>query len=119
MMSVTFTRVMPTLASLDYDRTEVFYRDKLGFRTLTKVDDFLSMERDGFRLHFWRCTDVYIAQNTSCYVYVTGVDELYAEYQAEGVVHPNSQLGDRGYGVRDFAILDVDGNLITFGELID
>lgn len=117
-MSVTFTKIMPTLASLDYDRTEAFYRDKLGFHTLTKMDTFLSMERGNFRLHFWRCNDPNIPKQTSCYVYVEGVDALYEEYQAQGVVHPNGSIGDRDYGVRDFAILDVDGNLITFGELL-
>lgn len=116
-MSITFTKAVPVLASLNIEATEKFYQEKLGFETVNNYGNYLLMERAGCMLHFWLTDDKYIAENTSCYVYVTGVDELYVEYDAAGVVHPNGRLADQYYGVRDFSILDGDGNLIKFGQL--
>ena len=35
-----------------------------------------------------------------------------------GVVHPNSHIEDKPYRVREFAILNLDGNLLKFGAFI-
>jgi len=35
-----------------------------------------------------------------------------------GVVHPNGPLRDQPWRIREFAILDQDGNMIKFGENI-
>lgn len=118
-MSIQFTRTIPILASLNLDKTQSFYQEKLKFETLARFGgDYLIMKRGECVLHFWPCDDPYIAQSTGCYVHMQGVDELYAEYQAAGVVHPNSSLKNEPYGLREFAILDGDGNLIRFGEPI-
>jgi len=49
------------------------------------------------------------------------VDELFAEYQPKGVLHPVSAAGvvDTDFGTREFATLDLDGNLLTFFEWRD
>ena len=117
-MTVQFTRTSPVLASLNIDKTEAFYQSKLGFTTVNKYGgDYLIMQRGDCVLHFNPCDDESIPQNTSCYVYLQGIDELYAEYQAAGVIHPNGKLDEKYYGLRDFSILDGDGNLIKFGQL--
>ena len=33
-----------------------------------------------------------------------------------GVVHPNGPLTDQPWGLREFAVLDGDGNMIKFGQ---
>jgi hypothetical protein len=45
-----------------------------------------------------------------------GVDELYEELRAQDVLHPVSWDGahDTDFGTREFAALDLDGNLVTF-----
>lgn len=118
-MAVKFTKAIPVLASLNIAATETFYQEKLGFQTISNYGNYLIMRRGAFVLHFWHCQDKYIAENTSCYVDAQGVDELYAEYEAAGVVHPNGKLRDHDYGMRDFSILDGDGNLIKFGQAIE
>jgi len=115
-MPVRFTRPIPVLASLDMARTEAFYREKLGFETIIQQDNYLGMRRGELVLHFWKCESRLIAENTSCYVEVEGIDELHAAYEAQGVIHPNGALRNQPYGMREFAILDPDGNLITFGQ---
>jgi catechol 2,3-dioxygenase-like lactoylglutathione lyase family enzyme len=116
-MAIEFRQAVPVLASLNIPATEKFYQDKLGFKTINNYGNYLLMQREGLALHFTLTNDKYIAENTSCYVYVSGVDELYAECEAAGVVHPNGKLSDQFYGVREFSILDGDGNLIRFGQL--
>ena len=55
-------------------------------------------------------------KNTSCYVEVDEVDKLYEEMKIAGVVHPNGTLKDHPHGMREFAILDLHGNMIKFGQ---
>jgi hypothetical protein len=44
------------------------------------------------------------------------VDALYAELRPLGIVHDNASLTTQPWGDREFAILDPDGNLVTFFE---
>jgi catechol 2,3-dioxygenase-like lactoylglutathione lyase family enzyme len=118
-MAIEFTRTIPVLPSLNIDKTEGFYQEKLGFSTQAKYPDYLIMKRGDCILHFWPCDDPKLPKNSSCYVYLQGVDELYAEYEAAGVIHPNGKLSTQDYGLRDFSILDGDGNLIKFGQFLE
>jgi hypothetical protein len=47
---------------------------------------------------------------------VTEIDQLFAELETRGVIHPNARLETKPWGSREFAVLDLDGNLITFAE---
>jgi catechol 2,3-dioxygenase-like lactoylglutathione lyase family enzyme len=110
----------PVLASLDIERTLKLYCSRLGF---TRVHEDAGVwgivSRDDVYIHFWACSDKHIAENTSCRVYVTGVDGLYAEMQSQNVVHPNAPLENKPWGAREFGVLDEDGNLVTFAERRD
>jgi DNA-binding transcriptional MerR regulator len=114
----TLTRAIPVLASLDLEATGRFYTERLGFEVAATYPDYLITNRDDIEIHFWLTDDTDIPKQTSCYVRVAGIDALYAEMEAAGVVHPNGPLTTKDYGVRDFAVLDGDGNLIKFGERI-
>jgi catechol 2,3-dioxygenase-like lactoylglutathione lyase family enzyme len=115
-MQTTFTQAVPVLASLNLAETKAFYTEKLGFHVEFEYPHYMCASRDNLKLHFWLCDDRHIAENTSCYVYVTNIVPLYEEYKAAGVIHPNGDLTEQSYGVNDFAILDGHGNLIRFGE---
>lgn len=117
-MPIHMQRAVPVLASLDLDRTVDFYENKLGFKTVANYDGYVIFERDDINIHYGTCEDRYIAENTSCYVFVTGIETLYEEYQAQQVIHPNGALEEKFYDVYEFSILDPDGNLIKFGEPI-
>lgn len=121
-MSITdamMRRVAPILTSFDIDATEAFYTGKLGFRTVSKYVDFgyLIMARDQITLHFTRAASGSPATTESaCYLYVDGIDALYAQAVDAAAVHPNGALGARPWGMREFALLDNDGNLLRIGE---
>lgn len=111
-------RAIPVLASLDLEETQRFYADKLGFEPLFVYPDYAISERDRVQIHFWLTDDRRYAENTSCRIDVKGVDALYDEMSAAGVVHPNGHLKDQPWGMREFSVLDGDGNLIKFGERV-
>ena len=112
-------RAIPVLASLDIDKTVNFYKEKLGFDKVGwKDQNYAVIARDKIEIHFWKCNDKIHPENTSCYIQVKWVDELHNEMQTAGVVHPNGPLKDQPWGMREFAILDEDGNCIRFGQFL-
>lgn len=83
---------IPVLASLNIKKTVEFYKTKLGFNKIGYLDDnYAVIARDNFVVHFWKCNDK---------------------------IHPNGTLKNHPYGMREFAIIDLDGNLIKFGQEI-
>ncbi|WPP48193.1 bleomycin resistance protein [Catalinimonas niigatensis] len=109
-------KAAPVLASLDIDKSILFYISKLGFKATYHDAGYGIIVRDDIAIHFWKCNDKIFPENTSCYVNVQEVDQLYLEMQQAGVVHPNGKLEDKPWGMREFSILDEDGNLIRFGQ---
>jgi catechol 2,3-dioxygenase-like lactoylglutathione lyase family enzyme len=109
-------KAAPILASLKMDETMDFYVNRLGFNAGWHDPNYGIVSRDRVTLHFWKTDDRIHPENTGCYLYVSGVDDWYEEMRAAGVVHPNGALADRPWGMREFAILDVHGNLLRIGQ---
>ena len=135
---MTLTQTIPALPVRDAEAAVAFYRDKLGFEVLHHDGGFAVMGRDEAIVHLWEAGDEswrrresieepvrsgaesFIAGTASCRIMVTGVDELYAEMAAAEVLHPVSKGGvdDTDFGTREFATLDLDGNLVTFFQWV-
>jgi catechol 2,3-dioxygenase-like lactoylglutathione lyase family enzyme len=132
---VTFRTPTPSLPSADVRRSESFYTDVLGFDVVASDEGFALVRRDGASISIWGATDEtwrerldaerpvrsgaesFIAGTASCSIEVTHVDELYEHCRERDIVHPNATLHDTEWGTREFAVLDPDGNLVTFWEL--
>ena len=128
------TQTIPALPVHDAAAAVAFYRDRLGFEVLHHDGGFAVMGRDEAVLHLWEAGDEswrerdsierpvrsgaesFIAGTVSCRIRVEDVDGLYAELSQAGVLHPASKDGvsDTDYGARDFATVDLDGNLVVF-----
>lgn len=115
---VTFRSTAPILLTTNLERTLEFYVNQLGFSESFRYDNYASVTRDGASIHLSVFPDSEMAQNTGCYIYVQNIDALYDEYLAQQVVHPNGHLEDKYWGVREFTVLGIDGNLLRFGELL-
>jgi catechol 2,3-dioxygenase-like lactoylglutathione lyase family enzyme len=135
---VTLSQTIPALPVRDAAAAVDFYRDRLGFEVLHHDGGFAVMARDEAVLHLWEAGDEswrerdslerpvrsgaesFIAGTASCRVVVDGVDELYAELRGADVLHPVSKEGvdDTDFGTREFATLDLDGNLVTFFQWV-
>jgi catechol 2,3-dioxygenase-like lactoylglutathione lyase family enzyme len=131
---VTMGTPTPSLPTADVARSKHFYTDVLGFGVVASDDGFALVRRDGATISIWGATDEswrekldpekpvcsgaesFIAGTASCSIEVTGVGELYEYCKTRDVVHPNGHIGDTEWGTREFAILDPDGNLVTFWE---
>jgi len=132
---VSLTQTIPALPVRDAAAAVAFYRDRLGFEVLHHDGGFAVMCRDEAVLHLWESGDEtwrdredlrerpvqtgaesFIAGTASCRIMAAGVDELYDELRAKDVLHPVSRDGVEAtdFGTREFATLDLDGNLVTF-----
>lgn len=106
-------------AGRDVDATLAFYEQKLGFTTKFTQGEPTEMAivtRDAVEIFLCRNPDRFVAEQTSFRIHVQQVTQLYTEYQAQGVIHPNGQLTMKPWGTQEFAILDPTGVCITFYE---
>jgi len=107
----------PVLASLDIERSVGFFVEKLDFETIHAIQGQYGIVRKGpVGIHFWACSDPAIPRATSCRIEVLGIDGLFRTCEALGIVHPHAALELKPWGNKEFAILDPDGNLVTFHE---
>ena len=106
---------VPKLASMNIERSLAFFA-RLGFSKVSMYPDYGIVQRDGVQIHFWLCDDPQVPRATGCRINVEGIDALFAQFSAEGVIHPNDPLSIKPWGLREFSILDADGNLVTFAE---
>ena len=133
---VTLTQTIPALPVRDAAAAVEFYRGRLGFDVLHHDGGFAVLARDDAVLHLWEASDEtwreresldrpvrsgaesFIAGTASCRIETAGVDDLYVELAQADVLHPVSRDGvsETDYGTREFATVDLDGNLVTFFE---
>lgn len=118
--SAEYIAAVPVLASLDIERSAEFFAVKLGFMKVHVAQGGYGIVANGpVEIHFWACTDRHIAQATSCRVQVRGIQRLYDQCKGHAIVHPKAPLQTKPWGTKEFAILDPDGNLVTFYENTD
>lgn len=112
---------IPTLPSRSLPRTLAFYA-KLGFEgRLLAGGTYAILTRGHLELHFFphpdlRPEDCY----AGCYMRVLDVDAMHralaaAALPARGIPRMDP-LGDKPWGLREFAVVDEDGNLVKFGQ---
>ena len=134
----SLTQTIPALPTRDSAAAVEFYRDRLGFDVLHHDGGFAVLRRDEATLHLWEASDEswrerdslrrpvrsgaesFLAGTASCRVEVEGVDDLYEELRGRDVFHPVSKDGvtETDFGTREFAVLDLDGNLISFFQWV-
>jgi catechol 2,3-dioxygenase-like lactoylglutathione lyase family enzyme len=128
-------KTIPALPVRDVRAAVAHYRERFGFDAPHATDGFAVLGRDDAVLHLWGATDEqwrsredlarrpirsgaesFLAGTASCRIEAADVEGLFAELGASGVLHDVSRDGvsDTGFGTREFATLDLDGNLLTF-----
>ena len=102
----------------DIAASTAFYREGLGFTVSFEYGDpifYVCLCRDGVSLHLVAENKTpRLPGNGAVCVFVKDVDALYAELISRGVsvLKPPK---DYAYGMREFDLLDPDGNYLTFG----
>jgi RNA polymerase sigma-70 factor (ECF subfamily) len=113
--NVEIEGIMVEIPTADIPAAIKFYRDVLGFKL--KFGDgkgYSIMAHDDEQIALLPKTPPFVGP-TSCYVFVRNVDGYFAKVKANGG-KINSPLKDSSYGMRDFSILDPEGNRISFGQ---
>lgn len=108
----------PALPARDVPALAEWYR-RLGFETLVVFgDEYAIVGRWGAEIHFFVHPELDPKLNDhGCYLRVRGVDALYREYREAGVERM-TELEDRSWGMKEFAVIDPEGNLLRIGEIL-
>jgi hypothetical protein len=114
---------IPILPSRSVNDTVAFFR-RLGFAGKIHGDgNYAILTRGTVELHFFTHHELRPAESSAmCYVRVADVESVYrafalAELPRKGIPRQDA-LADKPWGIREFAIVDPDGNLIRIGQTL-
>jgi len=111
----TWERLVPIVPARDIAVTAAFYRDALDFEVLHTETEYAVLRRGPAELHLWGPSGIDPRRSdTMLRVAVDDIDALFRELEPRGIVHENAPLTTTAWGTREFAIRDIDGNLVTF-----
>jgi uncharacterized glyoxalase superfamily protein PhnB len=106
--------IMPELPLNDVAAGVSHYRDVLGFTVNYAQHDIAVMDRDRVRLLLIARTHGHSGIG-SAYVYVADADALHAELRAKGA-NVEGEPVSQPWGLREFRVIDLEGNRLTFGQ---
>lgn len=113
----TFQSAVPIIPARDVAATTRWYAESLGFNALHVESEYGIVERDGLEVHFWGPSGIEPPDSMTMYrVGVKGIESLYETCSQAGIIHANGPLDRKPWGTREFAVVDCDGNLLTFFE---
>jgi catechol 2,3-dioxygenase-like lactoylglutathione lyase family enzyme len=114
---------IPILPSRSVNETLTFYR-RLGFvGKLHSHGDYAIVTRGTLELHFFTHRELRPAESSAmCYLRVLDVASIYreialAELPRTGIPRQDA-LEDKPWGMREFALVDPDGNLLRIGQVL-
>lgn len=116
------TQIHPKLPMRDKHVTKEFYTKKLGFEVVGSVeyDYYLMLKKDQIEIHFFLFKELDPKENYGqVYIRTNDIDRVYQSFlDSKTVIHPNGPLETKPWGQKEFALLDPDSNLLTFGQSI-
>jgi catechol 2,3-dioxygenase-like lactoylglutathione lyase family enzyme len=111
------TMAVPIIPARDTIKSAEWYRDHLDFEVVHTESEYAIVERDGVGVHFWGPSGIPPEKSDTMFrIRVEGIDDLYEQCRVQKIVHPNAPLEAKPWGAREFAVIDGDGNLLTFFE---
>jgi hypothetical protein len=116
------TNINPKLPMRNKTETKDFYVNKLGFQNFGSADydGYLMVEKDNIQIHFFEFKELDPKENYGqVYIRTDDIDSLYQSLLDNKVnIHPNGALQTKSWGQKEFALLDPDNNLLTFGQSV-
>lgn len=115
-----FTAIIPKLPMRDKAITLQFYKHYLGFNEFGNDDyeGYLMIRKDEIELHFFEFKELNIKENDGqVYIRIENINAYYKTLLEKNTkIHPNGQLQIKPWNQIEFAVLDPDHNLLTFGQ---
>lgn len=114
------TDISPKLPMRDKIKTQEFYINKLGFQEFGNADfdHYLMLQKDNIQIHFFEFRELDPKENYGqVYIRIDDIDTFYQSLLDNNTnIHPNGHLQIKPWGQKEFALLDPDNNLLTFGQ---
>jgi catechol 2,3-dioxygenase-like lactoylglutathione lyase family enzyme len=117
-------KAIPILPSRSARDTLAFYQ-RLGFEgRIHEFAEYAILTRGPVELHFFTHRDLRPSESDSmCYLRVDNVETWFREFNAAGLprngIPRQDALEDKPWGLREFALVDPDGNLIRIGQVLE
>ena len=108
---------LPELPVSDLAKAVAYYQDVLGFRVNYADQNIGVMFRDDGTLLLMP-RDREHSGIGSFYAYIRDADALHAELVAKGATVLGAPVS-KPWGLRDFSVLDLEGNRLTFGQAFE
>ena len=123
-MDATIKQAIPILPAGDTVESLKWWVEVCGFTEIfrdTTPPNYAGIQRGGAQLHISGMDDKALArtvgEQTMVRIAVTGIEDLYAEYQKRGgKVHPNGPLQRKPWGTKEFTAVDPGGVCVSFME---
>jgi catechol 2,3-dioxygenase-like lactoylglutathione lyase family enzyme len=114
------TDINPKLPMRNKSITRHYYVKQLGFEEIGDYEGYLMVQKDKIEIHFFEFKELDPKENYGMvYIRTDNIDGLYKSIlDNKTEVHPNGLLENKPWGQREFALLDPDNNLLTFGQSI-
>ena len=114
--------IHPKLPMRDKNITKDYYTNKLGFTQLGDIDyeGYLMLKKDNIEIHFFEFKTLNPKENYGqVYIRLENIENFYQSLLNNNVaIHPNGHLQVKPWGQKEFALLDPDSNLLTFGKSV-
>lgn len=114
--------ICPKLPMRDKAITKDYYLNKLDFKEVghTDFDGYLMIEKDQIEIHFFEFKELNPKENYGqVYIRTDNIEVFYKNLLANKVpIHPAGHLQTKPWGQKEFALLDPDNNLLTFGQSV-
>jgi catechol 2,3-dioxygenase-like lactoylglutathione lyase family enzyme len=114
---------IPILPSRSLSDTLAFFR-RLGFEgKIHSHGGYAILTRGTVELHFFTHRELRPAESSAmCYIRVSDVESIYRSFESaqlprEGIPRM-AALQNKPWGMREFAVVDPDGNLIRIGQIL-
>jgi catechol 2,3-dioxygenase-like lactoylglutathione lyase family enzyme len=108
---------LPELPCVNVAAGVAWYRDVLGFHINYQQHDLGVMDRDAITVLLIARTEQHKGIG-SCEFYVSDADALYEELLAKGARILGPPVS-RPWGLRDFQVIDIEGNRLTFAQTFE
>lgn len=111
--------VVPKLPFIDKKQTLDFYTNQLGFILDADYGDYLILHREGVELHFFSYPSLEPSKSDfMIYVRVDKeIEELYHGFlEVNPPIDRLEKMEVKPWGQKEFAIIDPNGTLLTFGQ---
>ena len=116
---------IPTLPCRSVSATVAFYKH-LGFEGGAHEfnGEYAILQRGTVELHFFTHEELVPADSSAgCYIRVLDVEEFFRSFSASQLprigIPRMDALENKPWGLREFAIVDPDGNLLRIGQVIE